>query len=211
MQIRAFARLSDFAFTTTHVLVNRSGYLLKTGRKLPVAEEDNMALLTAQGLIDDGSDDLVVSGEVRANAVTGIASTLLGSGSSGSAGEAGHGSFAVGSFVAIPGPGFFLVPVTGSTAEILQRGASGFTGSLPSAAAFPGGEIMVCNTNSGYDYLLTGTLSMALPVSTGSSGNTMNSLNGSKLLVKGGTVGLKSNSVRWMVMYGSGSMTLSGL
>lgn len=170
-----------------------------------------MAVLTSQGLVDDGSDDLAVAGNLTVTAISGIASTLIGSGSSGSAGEAGHSGFAVGSLVSIPGPGFFLVPVTGSASEILQRGASGFTGSLPSAAAYPGGEIMICNTNSGYDYLISGSMSMALPVSTGSFGNIMNSLNGTRLTVKGGTVGLKSNSVRWMVMYGSGSMTLSGV
>jgi len=170
-----------------------------------------MATLNAQGLVDDGTDDLVIVGDLRATAITGIASTLLGSGSSGSAGESGHTGFAVGSLVPIPGPGFFLVPVTGSLNAPGQAGASGFTGSLPSAASFPGGEIMICNTNSGFDYLVSGSMSMALPVSTGSFGNIMNSLNGTRLTVRGGTVGLKSNSVRWMVMYGSGSMTLSGI
>jgi len=174
-----------------------------------------MALLTAQGLIDDGSDDLVVSGDLRVTTITGIASTLLGSGSSGSAGEAGHGSFAVGSFVPIPGPGFFLVPVTGALAQAGQAGASGFTGSLPNPASFPGGEIMITSTTF-FPFLLTGSMCMFSGSAGGPAGigavASFSSINGSKLAVQSGSfacVGLKSNSVRWMIMYGSGSMFLT--
>lgn len=173
-----------------------------------------MATINQLGLVDDGSNDLTVQDQISVGGFFNIAQTLLGSGSSGSAGEAGHGSFAVGSFVPVPGPGFFRVPVTGSTADIGQRGAGGFTGSLPNPASFPGGQIIITDTLGLYNWLLTGTI--AVPVaSTGTSGQVggflgfLSSSVGSKLfLTSGSTVGLWSDSKGWLVVSISGSAFL---
>jgi len=164
-----------------------------------------MARLTSQGLIDDGSANLTVDGVVSAAQISRTAGALLGSGSSGSAGEAADGSR--GSWVTIPGPGFYLVPVTGSVDVLTQRGASGFTGSLPNPAAFPGGDITIRATTVNYDYVITG--SMALFSSSAGVGG---GINGTKLTVKaGGAVGLKSDYARWIVTHVSGTATLTGL
>lgn len=161
-----------------------------------------MATLTsAQGLVDDGTGNLSVAGATVVNNMYMSTNTLQGSGSSGSF-PVGQ----VGPWVAISAPGFYQVPVTGSAFDIGQRGAGGFTGSLPSPALFPGGEILITDTLGLYNYMLTGSIAMM----SGTTGAIAGSINGTKLKVTaGGTVGLWSDSKGWLVCAASGTLTLT--
>ena len=138
----------------------------------------------------DIAQNLTVGGQAQLGAVNAssmVQNTLLGSGS-----------------VAIPGTGFFQVPGTGSS------GQGAFTGSLPAASAFPGGQLLVTDPLGQFPYLLSGTVSMISTLVTGSSVDTVSSLAGTKLNVTAGsTVGLWSDGKGWLVTAVSGSVRLS--
>jgi hypothetical protein len=143
-----------------------------------------MATLDSRGLVDDGSANLSVTGLVTTAATTMALSTLAGS-----------------TAAAIPGPGFYAVPATGSS------GQGSFTGSLPNPATFPGGEIIVTDTSGQFPYLITGSMAVNVPGVGGIQ--TLSSSQGTKLNVpQGGTVGFWSDSKGWLLCAVSGSVTL---
>ena len=143
-----------------------------------------MATLNSLCLVDDGSSNLTVSGLVTTTATAMIPVTAVTTGS-----------------VTLPAPGFYQIPVTGS-------GTNGFfTGSLPSAQAFPGGEIIVTDTLGIFGYLITGSMAVNVPGAGGIQ--TLSSSLGTKLSVPaGGTVGFWSDSKGWLLCAVSGSVTL---
>ena len=168
-----------------------------------------MATLDQRGLVNDGTNNLTVGGTTVVGSMFMTTNVLPGSGTFGAAGYPG-------SWVPIPAPGFYQAPVTSSAAVNSQRGAGGFTGSLPSAAQFPGGEILITDTVGVFPYILTcsvgnGTISMMANLTTGSAFvATVGSLNGSKLTVAaGGTVGLWSDTKGWVVCAISGTVNLT--
>lgn len=162
-----------------------------------------MATITsAQGFVNDGSGNLTIQGATVVNNLYMSAVPLPGSGS----GAAPVGF--IGPVVSIPNPGFYQVAVTGSSGGDggLQRGAGGFTGSLPNPASFPGGEILITDTLGLYNYMLTGSICMM----SGTTGAVAGSINGTKLKVTaGGTVGLWSDSKGWLICAASGTLTLT--
>jgi hypothetical protein len=156
-----------------------------------------MAIIGSKGIVDDGSANLSVGGAVDAASVSApliamSAQTLAGSGS-----------------VSIANPGFYYVAATGSS------GAGYFTGTVPSAATFPGARLMIKETYGPFDWMLTGSAIAAnaavfklVPAITASSG--LNA--GTNLRVAGqGALMMASDSVYWHVYIASGSLTLTGL
>jgi hypothetical protein len=108
--------------------------------------------------------------------------------------------------VSIPATGFFETPASGTS------GAGGFTGSFPSPATFPGGEVFIVDTASTYPYLLTGTFSMTTFVSGSSAPNaaTATGVTGTKITVSaGGTITLVSDATDWLVLAVRGTATLA--
>jgi hypothetical protein len=168
---------------------------------------------TVKGWIDDGSGNLVVGGtttHVGPVVLAGV--TLPGSAS---AGSGWPGSAAPGGMILIPSTGFFSAAVSGSS-EKGQAGAGGFTGSLPSAAAFPGGQIMFTDSAAQgaalWSYLISGTINMVSGSGGAYSGlgGVGKSIAGTKLTVQpGGSVGLISDSKGWILFALSGSATLA--
>jgi len=101
--------------------------------------------------------------------------------------------------VSIPSSGFFSMPASGS------GGVGTFTGSLPAASAYPGGEALIIDTLGVNPFLLTG--SFALMTTSGSS---VSSATGTHLHCSAGaSVGLWSDNVRWLVCACNGTLTLS--
>jgi hypothetical protein len=146
-----------------------------------------MATIDSRGLVNDGSPNLTVAGTLIANQY--VMAPIVVAGVTGALG-----------YVVLGGPGFYAVPCSGTS------GQGAFTGSLPAANVWPGGEILVTDTNGWFGYMLTGSVAMM----TGSNGSTVASLNGTKLKVSaGGTVGLWSDSKGWLVSAVSGTVTLS--
>lgn len=148
-----------------------------------------MATLDQRGFVNDGSSNLTVNGALvapstmQANSFFMTTNVLTGS-----------------NFCVIAAPGFYQVPVTGTS------GQGAFTGSLPSAGLWPGGEILITDTLGIYPYMLTGSMAMM----TGSVANVLASLNGTKLKVSaGGTVGFWSDSKGWLISAVSGTLTLT--
>lgn len=175
-------------------------------------------LSNTQGWINDGTGNLNVQGNTTllgntaTNATTMIPASLVGSASAGSGWPQGPGQLSglPGGLIAIPNPGFFQVPISGSS-EKGQAGAGGFTGSLPSAAAFPGGDILITDTLGLWSYLLTGSIGMFASSSFNAGGalGVQSSAQGSKLTISaGGTVALWSDSKGWLVSALSGTVTL---
>lgn len=147
-----------------------------------------MATIGSQGLVDDGSSNLNVAGVATLGGISMVNASLGGSGS----------------LVSIPFPGFFSIPVTGSA------GASQFTGSMPSAATYPGGHIMVTDSSGIYPYLLTGSFAMMSGSTTPAGSGVARSVNGTKLAMStGASVGLWSDSKGWLVTALSGTATLT--
>lgn len=171
-------------------------------------------ITSTQGLVDDGSGNLTVAGSTITNISYMTPNALPGSASFGSGWPTGpaQAGGTPGGLIAIPTPGFYQVPVSGSGGGG-SAGMGGFTGSLPSAATFPGGEILITDTSGkGWSYLITGSMSVMQSL-TGSSGagiaNAV-SINGSKLTVStGGTVGFWSDSKGWLVCAVSGTLILN--
>ena len=144
-----------------------------------------MTTIGSQGLVDDGSSNLTVTGLTATGATAMLPLSVTGS-----------------NFAVLPGPGFFQIPVTGSA------GQGSFTGSLPSPAAYPGGEILITDTIGTYPYLITGSMSLNVSGALGSL-MSLSSSNGTKLSVTaGGTVGFWSDSKGWLVSAVSGTLTL---
>ena len=143
-----------------------------------------MTTIGSQGLVDDGSSNLTVTGLTATGATAMLPLSVTGS-----------------NFAVLPGPGFFQIPVTGSA------GQGSFTGSLPSPAAYPGGEILITDTIGTYPYLITGSMAVNVPGVGGIQ--TLSSSLGTKLVVsQGGTVGFWSDSKGWIVSAVSGTVTL---
>jgi hypothetical protein len=166
-----------------------------------------MTTISGQGLVDDGSANLTVQGATVTNVSYMTPNVLPGTGSVGAPAVAGFAGICP-----IPTPGFFQVPVSGSNSPG-NAGQGGFTGSLPAASAFPGGEILVTDTVGRWAYLITGSISVMTGL-TGSGGTTnlanAVSVNGTRLTVSpGGTVGFWSDSKGWLVCAVSGTLVLN--
>jgi hypothetical protein len=143
-----------------------------------------MATLDQRGFVDDGSNNITING------VTAMAAEVMLP-----LGAAGSGA------VQIPAPGFYIVSVTGSA------GAGLFTGSLPAASAWPGGDILITDSLGQYPYLISGSMAVNVPGTGGIQ--TVSSSLGTKLQVPaGGTVGFWSDSKGWLLCAVSGSVTL---
>lgn len=160
--------------------------------------------LDSRGVFEtsDGQSNLTVSGLTTTNATTMAVNALPGTGSFGAPSVAGFPGIC-----AITAPGFYQVPVSGSVAPG-NAGQGGFTGSLPLASAFPGGEILITDTVGRWAYLITGSIAVNV---TGAGGTaTLSSSLGTRLTVPpGGTVGFWSDSKGWLLCAVSGTVTLT--
>lgn len=164
-----------------------------------------MARVNSQGLIDDGSSNLGVDGNVSVGGTLQApqhlytAQTLAGSGSA----------------VAISNPGFYFVPATGSIPGLI--GAGVFTGTVPSPGLFPGATLALVDTLGAFNWLLSGTAYMngkALFVKTsgsnpGVAGGTGYG-GGQVTMSPSGSIIMMSDGFRWCIIGGSGSMALAG-
>jgi len=102
--------------------------------------------------------------------------------------------------VSISTSGFFTVAASGSS------GMGYFTGSLPAASSYPGGEVMIIDTYAQYPYMLSGSFAAM----SGSGGGNFASTTGTHLKCSAGTsVGLWSDSTHWLVCACSGTLALS--
>jgi len=171
-------------------------------------------IVDSRGVVEagDGQGNLTVAGATVTNISYMTAQPLVGSASFGAPALSPGG---LPGLTAIPAPGFFAVPVSGSGGPS-GKGAGGFTGSLPSPATYPGGEILITDTLGQFAYLITGSISVMSSL-TGSSGGGTGaglanavSVNGTKLTVSpGGTVGFWSDSKGWLVCAVSGTLILN--
>ena len=151
-----------------------------------------MATIDSRGLVDDGSSTLTVAGPITATTSKCSTTTLAGSGS-----------------VTIPAAGFYYVPATGSAT------AGYFTGSVPGPGAYPGANLLVCETFGGFGWCLTGSaFAASKPVFVmppGISSASFGKLQGTLLsITKGGSVNMISDGYFWLINAGTGSFTLSG-
>jgi len=104
-------------------------------------------------------------------------------------------------FAVFPAPGYFQVPVSGAS------GQGAFTGSLPLAATWPGGQLLVTDTNGYFPYLITGSIAM---MSSSNAAGQLKSVNGTKLTaLPGSSVGFWSDGKGWLVTAMSGTLTLA--
>lgn len=145
-----------------------------------------MATLDNRGLVDDGSSSMTVGGTCATGANVMVAQGLAATGN-----------------VNIPSSGFFLVSAS-----------VGFTGSLPSPAAWPGADLMIVEALGTNTIMLTGSMAMIAmgPGVVLNSSNTlvMSSSNGTRLtLSKGGSVVMASDMAKWVIcaVNGTGSLT----
>jgi hypothetical protein len=162
-----------------------------------------MTTIGTQGLVDDGSANLTVGGSTVTNVSYMTPNVLPGTASNGSGWPGGPSPFGM---ISIPTPGFFQVPVSGSAVGS-SKGMGGFTGSLPSAATYPGGEILITDTAGLWSYLLSGS---SISLMGNVSLNSVSSSNGTRATVSpGGTIGLWSDSKGWVVCAISGTCTLA--
>lgn len=148
-----------------------------------------MARIGSQGIVDDGSSNLTVAGAATVGGgVRFTPSTLDGTQTS----------------VTISSPGFYFVSAS-----------VGFTGSVPSAANYPGSHLFISETG-GTALMLTGSSYAAgKAVFVHKSGSLPGGLaaayGGTSLtLSASGSVGMFSDGFRWCITGGSGSMTLAG-
>lgn len=157
-----------------------------------------MARIGSQGLVDDGSPNLSIDGTLTANGprnyVGPLASNVL----------AGSGS------VGVPTPGFYFVPASGAS------GQGFFTGSVPLATSYPGSTLIFTDTLGAFNWLLTGssyaTGRAVFSKLSGSQPGSPAQIAGTSLsLPPSGSVVLVSDGFRWLVMAGSGSVTVAGL
>jgi len=156
-----------------------------------------MAHVDNRGLVDDSDrNNLTVAGSVTTNVVVLSPAILANSGS-----------------VAIPAAGFYFLSASGVVT------AGNFTGSVPSAAAWPGAFLTICDVSGGYEWQLTGTAvrqTAAAPVfvmppgaATGSSGGVVKTQGTKLTIVKSGSISMVSDSQTWNICAGSGSYTIA--
>jgi len=160
-----------------------------------------------RGIVEtgDGVGNLTVAGATVTNVSYMTAQTLPGSASLGLAALTVGGQPGL---IAIPSPGFYAVPVSGSSTQG-AAGQGGFTGSLPNAATYPGGEILVTDTVGLWAWLITGSMSSFGSVGGAGGSQALSSSNGTHLVMSaGGTVGFWSDSKSWLICALSGSATL---
>jgi hypothetical protein len=141
---------------------------------------------------NDGNNDLSVVGKANLAIELMVPTVLTGT-----------------NFAVLPSAGFYQVPVSGTLSVV----GAGFTGSLPSAAVNPGGNLMITDTLGVFSagYLITGSMAMQsgslLPTLAQGSAK---SINGTKLTVsQGGSVGFWSDGKGWLVCAMSGTLTMA--
>lgn len=156
-----------------------------------------MARIGSQGVVDDGSPNLSIDGNLAVagsrNYAGALASNVL----------AGSGTIAVNS------PGFYYVPASGAS------GQGFFTGSVPNANSYPGSVLTFVDTFGVFNWLLSGSAYIngraVFSKLSGSQPGSPSQLAGSTLsLPPSGSVVLVSDGFRWLIMAGSGSITVAG-
>jgi hypothetical protein len=152
-----------------------------------------------RGFVDDGVASLDVAGNVTVGGVVSsqyqivTTKTLVGSGN-----------------VVISSPGFYSFAADGPGVT-----SGYFTGSVPSAASYPGTALSLVDSDGGHPYCLTGSAwaaSLAVFSMTPGTSASNGLPHGTHLKVsKGGSVMMLSDGYYWCINAGSGTYTLTGL
>lgn len=178
-----------------------------------------MARISSQGLVDDGSLNLIVGlnltvarnatvgGAVNANTVN----TNTVNADAVNAGYYGNTVVTVvgSSSVTFATPGFYKISASGTV------GVGDFTGSVPSPATYPGASLMIIDALGLFSYLLTGSAvqpgrSLFCKLSDSVNAASASLAGTSVSVTPGGSIYLISDSIHWLITGGSGSYTMSG-
>lgn len=168
-----------------------------------------MKLSRNSGFVDDGSADLGITHKLVAiDSVKNSAKLMI---------PVVLPTVVSGSIYPFPEPGFYFVWASGSNTE------GWFTGSVPSAASYPGARMIVSNGFTGgpvfnFGWALTGSawtktapvFTMPICALSGPYNTAVQRRGGTFMNVSGSSVIMISDGIHWCICGGSGTIRLSG-